>query len=590
MSLRISFKVRPRLGVFIAAIVIWGLWAPWVWGAITPERVLVVANRRSETSRTLARYYLQVRHVPRENLVYLDLTPQEEISRYVYVKKIERPLAAYIRRHHLEDRILVLLLMPGVPHKIRGRVARDGDAAAVDSELTLLYRTMLYGPHRLSGWLPNPFFRAPLNIPFEHDRFDIYLVTRIAAYTPLQAKALIDRALKAAQTKPPFTLVLDAKAGPDHPGDNWLYATYLELKNFPGLSLETSFDPAFLVNGKRVIGYASWGSNDPNYPPDRRLHFSFLPGAIGVTYVSTSARTFHAPPANWKVGPWRERWRFFAGSPQSLIADLIAQGITGISGNTYEPYLSASARPYLLFPAYLKGDSLAEAYYRALAYLSWQTVVIGDPLCRLGSPKPSATPPPKGDWFLRRKQAFTQAKARKGPQDRLFLAQIYLEQGLNLKALEEVKPLLKAPQPPQELYPLLLAIAQEKMAAARIRRLLDRREDFKTLLLKGFLALRQEDLPGLKHTLDRLKKAPQGRRSFEVFYLEGLYYLKTGQGAQALPIFERLLAARPEKRFLFLPLLKALKEAGEKERVAHIKEKLLQDPRFVELWPELRNL
>ena len=333
------------------------LGATLAWGSLTPERVLVVANRRSENSRTIANYYLKVRHIPRENLVYLDLSPVEEIPRTTYVKKIETPLAAYLQRHHLQDRILALVLMPGIPHKIRGRVARDGDAAAVDSELTLLYRKMLYGPYRKAGWLKNPFFHAPFQIPFEHDRFDIYLVTRIAAYTPAQAKALIDRALAAAQTRPPFTLVLDAKAGPEHPGDNWLYATYLELKNRPGLQLETSFDPAFLVNGQRVVGYASWGSNDPNYPPNRQLHFSFLPGAIGVTYVSTSARTFHEPPPDWRVGSWRQRWRFFGGSPQSLIADLIALGITGISGNTYEPYLSASARPYLLFPAYFQGDS-----------------------------------------------------------------------------------------------------------------------------------------------------------------------------------------------------------------------------------------
>jgi Tfp pilus assembly protein PilF len=38
-------------------------------------------------------------------------------------------------------------------------------------------------------------------------------------------------------------------------------------------------------------------------------------------------------------------------------------------------------RPEILFPAYLAGHNLIEAFYLAIPHLSWQTVVIGDPLC-----------------------------------------------------------------------------------------------------------------------------------------------------------------------------------------------------------------
>ena len=38
-------------------------------------------------------------------------------------------------------------------------------------------------------------------------------------------------------------------------------------------------------------------------------------------------------------------------------------------------------RPQILFPAYLSGFNLIEAFYLAIPHLSWQTVVIGDPLC-----------------------------------------------------------------------------------------------------------------------------------------------------------------------------------------------------------------
>jgi tetratricopeptide (TPR) repeat protein len=47
-----------------------------------------------------------------------------------------------------------------------------------------------------------------------------------------------------------------------------------------------------------------------------------------------------------------------------------------------EPYLDASIRADILFPAYLAGFNLAESFYLAMPYLSWQTMVVGDPLCR----------------------------------------------------------------------------------------------------------------------------------------------------------------------------------------------------------------
>ena len=46
-----------------------------------------------------------------------------------------------------------------------------------------------------------------------------------------------------------------------------------------------------------------------------------------------------------------------------------------------DPYLQNMIRPEVLFPAYLSGGNLVEAFYAAMPSLSWQTVVVGDPLC-----------------------------------------------------------------------------------------------------------------------------------------------------------------------------------------------------------------
>ena len=77
-------------------------------------------------------------------------------------------------------------------------------------------------------------------------------------------------------------------------------------------------------------------------------------------FVSTDARTFKEPPAEWNIGKWGQQKGYFEGSPQSLTGDLIRAGVTGVSGHVAEPYLDGSARPQILFPAYVAGFNLAE--------------------------------------------------------------------------------------------------------------------------------------------------------------------------------------------------------------------------------------
>jgi len=111
------------------------------------------------------------------------------------------------------------------------------------------------------------------------------------------------------------------------------------------------------------------------------MQMDFSPGALAATFVSTDARTFMEPPADWVPTNLNDRAKFFGGSPQSLIGDLIREGATGVAGQVSEPFLESAVRPYILFPAYLSGLNLIESFYLAIPHLSWQTIVVGDPLC-----------------------------------------------------------------------------------------------------------------------------------------------------------------------------------------------------------------
>jgi uncharacterized protein (TIGR03790 family) len=190
---------------------------------------------------------------------------------------------------------------------------------------------------------------------------------------------MIDRSL-AAHNRGQF--VLDLNSPKNETGNDWLRNAVLLL---PANRLVVDSTVNVLYSQTDVIGYAGWGSND-DHRKQRRLHFQWLPGAIAMEYVSTSARTLKQPPDEWTYTTWEDRPHFYAGSPQGLVADLIRDGASGAFGNTYEPYLAACARPDYALPAYFEGRNLAESFYLSLIFVSWQGVILGDPLMSLGRP------------------------------------------------------------------------------------------------------------------------------------------------------------------------------------------------------------
>lgn len=116
----------------------------------------------------------------------------------------------------------------------------------------------------------------------------------------------------------------------------------------------------------------------------RDTRMEYLPGAIVTEYVSTDGRTFVEPPPDWEITTWDNAAGHFAGSPQSLTADFVRQGATGVSGHVYEPYLGFTPRPDILLPAYIvERRTLGEAFWSSIPAVSWMNIVVGDPLCRL---------------------------------------------------------------------------------------------------------------------------------------------------------------------------------------------------------------
>jgi len=369
--MRGSWRCILALGFLVAPATTW---------AQSPDNILLVINEAVPASVQVGDYYMRKRAVPQDHIVRITAPATEAISRTEYDRAIETPVAVWLKRHDLQDKVLYLVLTKGVPIRINGTEGREGTTASVDSELTLLYRKMAGTPSPIAGHVPNPYYldERPVSEakPFTRFLSDVYLVTRLDGFTVDDVLKLIDRGSSAAQQG---TIVLDEKNTlVDRGGDQWLDQAAERLRASGAgdrVLLEMSTSVAATPNP--VIGYYSWGSNDPANRL-RNFGLTFVPGAIGGMFVSTDGRTFVEPKPEWLPGGGAQS---AGGGTQSLAGDLIREGITGVSAHVAEPYLDATIRPQVLFPAYLAGFNLVESFYLGMPYLGWQTMVIGDPLC-----------------------------------------------------------------------------------------------------------------------------------------------------------------------------------------------------------------
>ena len=94
-----------------------------------------------------------------------------------------------------------------------------------------------------------------------------------------------------------------------------------------------------------------------------RPQMDWVNGSIADTAVSTGGRSF-----NWGTS-----------YGQSLIADLLEDGVSGVKEHVYEPYLTAVGLPSTFLPTYAEGYNLAESHAAANLYTGWMAVVVGDP-------------------------------------------------------------------------------------------------------------------------------------------------------------------------------------------------------------------
>ena len=366
--------------------------------AATPEsgagsvaaQVLILANVNDADSLAIARHYAEARQVPESNVIALPMPTNETITWTEFVPMIWEPLMRRLVYEHWIDaigmdstdpvgrrkyavnghRIAALVVCRGVPLRIAHDPSLYADvlpytrhvefrtnAAAVDAELSLLAMPN----HPINAFIPNPLFQNDHPTPFE--RQQVIEVSRLDGPTAADALALVDHALAAERDGLLGRAYIDL-SDRDEIGNRWLESTASQLKDL-GFDTDVDRAPAILPREARIdapVLYFGWYAGDLGGVfglPD----FRFPPGAIALHIHSYSAATLRSATTGW-TGP------------------LVARGVTATVGNVYEPYLQLTHRPDLLVRALTRGATLGDAAYFALQALSWQEVLIGDPLYR----------------------------------------------------------------------------------------------------------------------------------------------------------------------------------------------------------------
>lgn len=323
-------------------------------GPVSPSRVLVVQNTRSPDAVAISDYYVQKRRIPAANLCRIACPTGEQCAMKEYQERIATPIKQYLAKNRLDVDFIVLT--KGIPIR-----TNEGPAGgfAVDSILAMLDWTLL------TDRIRNPYFGRKER--FSHKKFQMYLVTRLDGYTRADCLRLVDNALAAGPEPGMFLLNLDPvrneNKGYKLANDGILRAHQMLSRKKYAVRLEK--EGKFVGGYKTLMGYFSWGSNDFRYDKKAYQSLGFRPGALAETVVSSSGRTFTD-----RNNPG-----------QSLIADLIAQGVTGCKGYVSEPYVDSIAHADILFDRYTSGYTLAESFYMASFCAYWKDVVIGDPLC-----------------------------------------------------------------------------------------------------------------------------------------------------------------------------------------------------------------
>ena len=228
--------------------------------------------------------------------------------------------------------------------------------ASVDSELSMV----MFDDYTLYRWVPNELKHRVFWIDTK-----TLMVSRLDGPGEHIAAALVDKAVSAERNGLNGFAYIDSgyslkKKMPVYVEyDQSLYQTASLLADRTKMKVVHEQTLKLFAPGKcpNTALYCGWYSLKKYVDA-----FDFVTGAVGYHIASWEAVDLRNPRST--------QW----------CPAMLRDGITATIGAVAEPYLATFPKPDLFFSQLVNGKCLAEAFYRAKPYNSWQMVLIGDPL------------------------------------------------------------------------------------------------------------------------------------------------------------------------------------------------------------------
>ncbi|MCW5559510.1 MAG: TIGR03790 family protein, partial [Verrucomicrobiae bacterium] len=355
------------------------------------SKVAVLYNTRSPRSQEVAVFYARSRGIPEAQLIGLDCESDTLISRQAFLDQILAPLRRTLVERGLAEfdpadptrmtatKLRYLVPVFGMPFRILNDTNLIEPAAAslpedlrrngasVDADLMLLASQP---PVVWAGPISNPFFAAT-NAAVLRPESGIFLVSRLDGPTPELAMGLVTKAMEAERDGLWGCAYLDLrglKDGPYKLGDDWLGSSeavcrLLGFETFVDRN-EATLPAGYPMNDVGI--YAGWYDANAS-GPFTQPSVDFRPGAIAYHLHSFSGAAPRNTDQHW-VGP------------------LVAKGATVTMGCVDEPFLQMTPNFGAFMARFATGMNFAEAGTVGQPALSWQTLLIGDPLYRPFAP------------------------------------------------------------------------------------------------------------------------------------------------------------------------------------------------------------
>lgn len=346
-----------------------------VAAGLTPDQVVVVYNAASKRSEQCAQAYCRKRAIRPDRCVALHGLKGSTINRADFDTKIRYALLQHAQQKNWSlpsmpgsgmIPVRAMVLMPDLPLRI-AEDAQPGqkpthltqNCASVDSELMLLGAR-----YPINGQINNPFFNKCGKL--EVAKPPVLAVCRIDAPGDDAIRRMIQYPAEVERRGLWGWTVVD-QGGPYKQGDAF-FAEIARMAREQGQALfheesKSLLPPAFPLMTDTAV-YFGWYKNTAYGPfhPQTHADFHFAPGAIACHLHSFSGVSVKNP-VNW-------------------VGALLQRGAVVTAGNVYEPLLTGCLRFDIFYDRLLKGYTVAEASLMATPWISWQGVVLGDPLYR----------------------------------------------------------------------------------------------------------------------------------------------------------------------------------------------------------------